>query len=72
MYQTKRKISIGKINMEVLKIKNETPEIIAMREELSNLLTLYDKGIISYNECVGVGMKLTLKILQEVQKNNDN
>lgn len=58
--------------MEVLKIKNETPEIIAMREELSNLLTLYDKGIISYNECVGVGMKLTLKILQEVQKNNDN
>ena len=58
--------------MEVLKIKNETPEIIAMREELSNLLTLYDKGIISYNECVGVGMKLTLKILQEAQKNNDN
>lgn len=54
--------------MEVLKIKNETPEIIAMREELSNLLTLYDKGIISYNECVGVGMKLTLKILQEAQK----
>ena len=58
--------------MEVLKIKNETPEIIAMREELSNLLTLYDRGIISYNECVGVGMKLALKILQEVQKNNDN
>lgn len=57
--------------MEVLKIKNETPEIIAMREELSNLLTLYDKGIISYNECVGVGMKLTLKILQEAQKNNE-
>ena len=57
--------------MEVLKIKNETPEIIVMREELSNLLTLYDKGIISYNECVGVGMKLTLKILQEVQKNNE-
>ena len=54
--------------MEVLKIKNETPEITAMREELSDLLRKYEKGEISYNTCVGVGMKLVLKILQEATK----
>lgn len=58
--------------MEVLKIKNETPEIIAMREELSSLLKQYEKGEISYNACVGIGMKLALKILQEAAKNNEN
>ena len=55
--------------MEVLKIKNETPEIIAMRDELSDLLRQYEKGEISYNACVGMGMKLALKILQEANKN---
>ena len=58
--------------MEVLKIKNETPEITAMRDELSILLKQYEKGEISYNACVGIGMKLALKILQEATKNNDN
>ena len=58
--------------MEVLKIKNETPEITAMRDELSSLLEQYEKGEISYNACVGMGMKLALKILQEATKNNDN
>ena len=58
--------------MEILKIKNETPEITAMRDELSNLLKQYEKGEISYNACVGMGMKLALKILQEANKNNDN
>lgn len=58
--------------MEVLKIKNETPEISAMRNELSELLEQYEKGEISYNACVGIGMKLALKILQEATKNNDN
>ena len=58
--------------MEVLKIKNETPEITAMRDELSSLLTQYEKGEISYNACVGMGMKLALKILQEATKKNDN
>ena len=57
--------------MEVLKIKNETPEIIAMRDELSDLLRQYEKGEISYNACVGMGMKLALKILQEVNKNDN-
>ena len=57
--------------MEVLKIKNETPEITAMREELSDLLRKYKKGEISYNACVGMGMKLALKILQEVNKNKN-
>jgi hypothetical protein len=55
--------------MEVLKIKNETPEITAMRDELSELLKQYEKGEISYNACVGMGMKLALKILQEANKN---
>ena len=58
--------------MEVLKIKNETPEITAMRDELGNLLKQYEKGEISYNACVGMGMKLALKILQEATKKNDN
>lgn len=59
--------------MEVLKIKNETPEIIAMRNKLGELLEQYEKGEISYNACVGMGMKLALKILQEANKNkNDN
>ena len=59
--------------MKVLKIKNETPEITAMRDELSELLKQYEKGEISYNACVGRGMKLALKILQEATKNqNDN
>ena len=58
--------------MEVLKIKNETPEITAMRNELGNLLKRYEKGEISYNACVGIGMKLALKILQEATKKNDN
>ena len=59
--------------MEVLKIKNETPEITAMRDELGSLLKQYEKGEISYNACVGIGMKLALKILQEANKNkNDN
>ena len=59
--------------MEVLKIKKETPEITAMRDELSNLLKQYEKGEISYNACVGIGMRLALKILQEANKNkNDN
>lgn len=57
--------------MEVLKIKNETPEITAMRNELGDLLDQYEKGEISYNACVGIGMKLALKILQEAH-NNDN
>ena len=56
--------------MEVLKIKNETPEIIAMRNELSDLLKQYEKGEISYNACVGMGMKLALKILQEANNND--
>lgn len=54
--------------MEVLKIKNKTPEIITMGEELSDLLRKYEKGEISYNACIGVGMKLVLKILQEATK----
>ena len=59
--------------MEVLKIKNETPEITAMRDELSNLLKQYEKGEISYNACVGIGVRLVIKILQEANKNkNDN
>ena len=58
--------------MEVLKIKNETPEITVMRDELGSLLEQYEKGKISYNACVGIGMKLTLKILQEATKSNDN
>jgi hypothetical protein len=59
--------------MEPIKFKNETPEITAMREELSELLKQYEKGKISYNACVGMGMKLALKILQEATKNkNDN
>ena len=58
--------------MEVLKIKNETPEITAMRDEHNSLLKQYEKGEISYNACVGMGMKLALKILQEATKNNDN
>ena len=58
--------------MEVLKIKNETPEITAMRDELGSLLKQYEKGEISYNAYVGTGMKLALKILQEATKNNDN
>ena len=59
--------------MEPIKFKNETPEITAMREELSNLLRKYEKGEISYNACVGMGMKLSLQILQEATKNkNDN
>ena len=58
--------------MEVLKIKNETPEITAMRDELGNLLKQYEKGEISYNACVGMGMKLALRILQEATKKNDN
>ena len=58
--------------MEPIKIKNETPEITAMRDELSILLKQYEKGEISYNACVGIGMKLALKILQEATKNNDN
>ena len=58
--------------MEVLKIKNETPEITAMRDELSSLLKQYEEGKISYNVCVGTGMKLALKILQEATKKNDN
>ena len=58
--------------MEVLKIKNETPEITVMREELSDLLRKYEKGEISYNACVGIGMKLALKILQEATKKDDN
>lgn len=53
--------------MEVLKIKNETPEITAMRNELSDLLEQYEKREISYNACVGMGMKLALKILQEAK-----
>ena len=59
--------------MEVLKIKNETPEITVMRDELGSLLKQYEKGEISYKACVGMGMKLALKILQEATKNkNDN
>ena len=57
--------------MEVLKIKNETPEITAMRDELDSLLKQYEKGEILYNACVGMGMKLALKILQEVNKNDN-
>lgn len=57
--------------MEPIKIKNETPEIIAMRNELSDLLGQYEKGEISYNACVGMGMKLALKILQEANKNDN-
>lgn len=59
--------------MEVLKIKNETPEITAMRNELGELLEQYEKGEILYNAYVGMGMRLALKILQEANKNkNDN
>ena len=43
--------------MEPIKFKNETPEITAMRDELSELLKQYEKGEISYNVCVGMGMK---------------
>ena len=57
--------------MEVLKIKNETPEITAMRGELSDLLRQYEKGEISYSACVSIGMKLALKILQEANKNDN-
>ena len=54
--------------MEVLKIKNETPEITAMRNELGDLLKKYEQGEISYNACVKAGRKLALKILQEATK----
>ena len=57
--------------MEPIKIKNETPEITAMRDELGSLLKRYEKGEISYNACVGIGMKLALKILQEATKNDN-
>lgn len=57
--------------MEVLKIKNETLEITAMRNELDDLLRQYEKGEISYNACVGMGMKLALKLLREVHKNDN-
>ena len=57
--------------MEPIKIKNETPEITAMRDELSDLLKRYNKGEISYNACVGMGMKLALKILQEATNHNE-
>lgn len=57
--------------MEPIKIKNETPEITAMRDELSDLLKRYSKGEISYNAYVGMGMKLALKILQEATNHNE-
>ena len=51
-------------------IKNETLEVIQLQKELDNLLAAYERHEVSYNECVGVGMKLCLKILQGATKND--